>query len=147
MRELRVEDALMYLDQVKMEFSSHPEIYDLFLDIMNNFKSGKIDTPGVIQKVSELFIGNKKLVLGFNTFLPEGYKVRLYRRLGGGRGGVSGVIYNIICNIIYNIIYNILFSNIQWKSNSMEFEIQKHSNSIWTPILLFFCFFLYELMR
>ena len=90
MRELRVEDALMYLDQVKMEFGSQPEIYDLFLDIMNHFKSGKIDTPGVIQKVSELFVGNKKLVLGFNTFLPEGYKVRHFHRERRGVGGVLG---------------------------------------------------------
>ena len=86
MRELRVEDALMYLDQVKMEFGSQPEIYDLFLDIMNHFKFGKIDTPVVIQKVSELFVGNKKLVLGFNTFLPEGYKVSNMERRERERG-------------------------------------------------------------
>ena len=77
MPELRVEDALMYLDQVKMEFGDRPHIYNEFLDIMKNFKSQQIDTPGVIRAVSELFHGNKKLVLGFNTFLPEGYKIEL----------------------------------------------------------------------
>ena len=77
MRELRVEDALMYLDQVKMEFGDRPQIYNEFLDIMKNFKSQQIDTPGVIERVSNLFHGNKKLVLGFNTFLPEGYKIEL----------------------------------------------------------------------
>lgn len=77
MRELRVEDALMYLDQVKMEFGDRPHIYNEFLDIMKNFKSQQIDTPGVIERVSNLFHGNKKLVLGFNTFLPEGYKIEL----------------------------------------------------------------------
>ncbi|GMH49596.1 hypothetical protein TL16_g00562, partial [Triparma laevis f. inornata] len=77
MRELRVEDALQYLDQVKMEFGDRPHIYNEFLDIMKNFKSQQIDTPGVIRSVSNLFMGNKKLVLGFNTFLPEGYKIEL----------------------------------------------------------------------
>ena len=77
MRELRVEDALMYLDQVKMEFGDRPHIYNEFLDIMKTFKSQQIDTPGVIRRVSNLFQGNKKLVLGFNTFLPEGYKIEL----------------------------------------------------------------------
>ena len=77
MRELRVEDALMYLDQVKMEFGDRPQIYKEFLDIMKTFKSQQIDTPGVIKRVSSLFDGNRRLVLGFNTFLPEGYKIEI----------------------------------------------------------------------
>jgi len=60
-----------------MEFGDRPHIYNEFLDIMKNFKSQQIDTPGVIRSVSNLFHGNKKLVLGFNTFLPEGYKIEL----------------------------------------------------------------------
>jgi len=77
MRELRVEDALLYLDQVKIEFGDRPHVYNEFLDIMKHFKAQMIDTPGVIQRVSNLFSGNKRLVLGFNTFLPEGYKIEL----------------------------------------------------------------------
>ena len=77
MRELRVEDALMYLDQVKIEFGDRPHIYNEFLDIMKTFKSQAIDTPGVIRRVASLFHGNKRLVLGFNTFLPEGYRIEL----------------------------------------------------------------------
>lgn len=37
----------------------------------------RIDTPGVIQRVSELFKGNNNLILGFNTFLPPGYKIEV----------------------------------------------------------------------
>ena len=44
---------------------------------MKNFKAQEIDTPGVIQQVSQLFRGYNKLILGFNTFLPEGYKIEL----------------------------------------------------------------------
>jgi len=77
MRELKVEDALLYLDQVKVEFGDQPHIYNEFLDIMKTFKTQQIDTPGVIRRVSDLFRGNRRLVLGFNTFLPEGYKIEL----------------------------------------------------------------------
>ena len=37
----------------------------------------RIDTPGVIRRVSTLFRGYNMLILGFNTFLPEGYKIEL----------------------------------------------------------------------
>ena len=77
MRELRVEDALMYLDQVKVVFGDRPQVYNEFLEIMKNFKSMRIDTPGVIRRVSTLFQGNKELVLGFNTFLPDGFKIEI----------------------------------------------------------------------
>lgn len=77
MRELKVEDALLYLDQVKVEFGDQPHIYNEFLEIMKTFKTQEIDTPGVIARVSNLFRGNRRLVLGFNTFLPEGYKIEL----------------------------------------------------------------------
>ena len=72
---LNVKDALSYLDQVKVQFADHPDVYNRFLDIMKDFKSGAIDTPGVIERVSTLFAGNPNLIQGFNTFLPPGYKI------------------------------------------------------------------------
>ncbi|KAF1812209.1 hypothetical protein P152DRAFT_28189 [Eremomyces bilateralis CBS 781.70] len=68
-------DALSYLDQVKVQFVDNPDVYNRFLDIMKDFKSGAIDTPGVIDRVSNLFAGNANLIQGFNTFLPPGYKI------------------------------------------------------------------------
>jgi paired amphipathic helix protein Sin3a len=68
-------DALSYLDQVKVQFADHPDVYNRFLDIMKDFKGGVIDTPGVIDRVSHLFAGNPGLIQGFNTFLPPGYKI------------------------------------------------------------------------
>ena len=61
-----------------MAFGEKPEIYNEFLDIMKNFKAQEIDTPGVIQQVSQLFRGYNKLILGFNAFLPDRYKIELY---------------------------------------------------------------------
>jgi paired amphipathic helix protein Sin3a len=68
-------DALSYLDQVKVQFANEPNVYNNFLDIMKDFKSGQIDTPGVINRVSTLFAGNPDLIQGFNTFLPPGYRI------------------------------------------------------------------------
>ena len=68
-------DALSYLDQVKVQFADHPDVYNRFLDIMKDLKSGAIDTPGVIGRVSQLFAGNPELIQGFNTFLPPGYRI------------------------------------------------------------------------
>ncbi|KAI7871546.1 hypothetical protein BDF14DRAFT_1873462 [Spinellus fusiger] len=74
-RPLNVKDALTYLDQVKLQFSDQPEVYNKFLDIMKDFKSQAIDTPGVIERVSGLFKGHPSLISGFNTFLPPGYRI------------------------------------------------------------------------
>jgi paired amphipathic helix protein Sin3a len=38
-RPLNVKDALTYLDQVKNQFHSSPDIYNRFLDIMKDFKA------------------------------------------------------------------------------------------------------------
>lgn len=72
---LRVQDALGYLDQVKSKFNDQPFVYNQFLDIMKEFKSQSLDTPGVIEKVSTLFRGHIDLIVGFNTFLPPGYRI------------------------------------------------------------------------
>jgi histone deacetylase complex regulatory component SIN3 len=76
-QKLKVEDALAYLAKVKAEFDRKPHIYTKFLDIMKNFKAHTVDTPGVIQQVSQLFRGHDQLILGFNTFLPEEQRISL----------------------------------------------------------------------
>ena len=49
---------------------------------MNNINAtitfvDSIDTPGVINRVSNLFKGHPDLIVGFNTFLPPGYKIEV----------------------------------------------------------------------
>lgn len=82
-QRLKVEDALSYLDMVKFKFNDKPQVYNDFLDIMKEFKSQSIDTPGVIQRVSNLFKGYPELIVGFNTFLPPGYKIEVQRNERG----------------------------------------------------------------
>ncbi|KAF8574590.1 hypothetical protein K439DRAFT_1649744 [Ramaria rubella] len=74
-RPLNVSDALGYLDAVKNKFHNNPDVYNNFLEIMKDFKSQRIDTPGVIERVSTLFTGHPALIQGFNTFLPPGYRI------------------------------------------------------------------------
>ncbi|KIY93141.1 paired amphipathic helix protein Sin3a [Monoraphidium neglectum] len=74
---LTTSDALTYLRDVKNKFADRKDVYDTFLEIMKEFKAQRIDTAGVIQRVKDLFRGNKELILGFNTFLP---KLRAARR-------------------------------------------------------------------
>ncbi|XP_054475157.1 paired amphipathic helix protein Sin3a-like [Anoplopoma fimbria] len=76
-KRLKVEDALSYLDQVKLQFGNQPQVYNDFLDIMKEFKSQRIDTRGVINKVGQLFAGHLDLIMGFNAFLPPGYKIQM----------------------------------------------------------------------
>uniref|UniRef100_A0A3Q1BG32 Paired amphipathic helix protein Sin3b n=1 Tax=Amphiprion ocellaris TaxID=80972 RepID=A0A3Q1BG32_AMPOC len=75
--QFTLKHALSYLDQVKIRFANDPGIYNKFLDIMKEFKSQSIDTPGVINRVSQLFHGHPDLVLGFNAFLPPGYRIEV----------------------------------------------------------------------
>lgn len=78
-QRLKVEDALTYLDMVKFKFGEKPQVYNDFLDIMKEFKTQSIDTPGVITRVSSLFNGYPELIMGFNTFLPPGYKIEVQK--------------------------------------------------------------------
>ncbi|KVH97754.1 hypothetical protein Ccrd_000113, partial [Cynara cardunculus var. scolymus] len=75
--KLTTSDALMYLKDVKDMFLDRRDRYTEFLDVMKDFKAQRIDTTGVIARVKELFKGNRRLILGFNTFLPKGYEITL----------------------------------------------------------------------
>ena len=51
---LCVDDAVKYLEQVKERFEYKPSVYNSFLDVMKNFKSAKIDTPGEFNCLASL---------------------------------------------------------------------------------------------
>ncbi|CAH9088055.1 unnamed protein product [Cuscuta epithymum] len=76
-QKLTTNDALTYLKEVKDMFQDQREKYDMFLDVMKDFKAQRIDTAGVIARVKDLFKGHPNLILGFNTFLPKGYEITL----------------------------------------------------------------------
>ncbi|XVF60417.1 hypothetical protein PTKIN_Ptkin08bG0044100 [Pterospermum kingtungense] len=76
-QKLTTNDALTYLKEVKEMFQDQKEKYDMFLEVMKDFKAQRTDTVGVIARVKELFKGHNNLIYGFNTFLPKGYEITL----------------------------------------------------------------------
>ncbi|KAE8689306.1 Paired amphipathic helix protein Sin3-like 2 [Hibiscus syriacus] len=76
-QKLTTNDALTYLKEVKEMFQDQKEKYDMFLEVMKDFKAQRTDTVGVIARVKELFRGHNNLIYGFNTFLPKGYEITL----------------------------------------------------------------------
>ncbi|KAG5535017.1 hypothetical protein RHGRI_022955 [Rhododendron griersonianum] len=76
-QKLRTYDALSYLKEVKDVFQDQRDKYDIFLDVMKDFKAQRVNTAGVIARVKELFKGHSNLILGFNTFLPKGSEITL----------------------------------------------------------------------
>ncbi|XP_024018495.1 paired amphipathic helix protein Sin3-like 2 isoform X1 [Morus notabilis] len=76
-QKLTTSDALTYLKEVKDMFQDQKEKYDMFLEVMKDFKAERTDTAGVIARVKELFKGHTNLILGFNTFLPKGYEITI----------------------------------------------------------------------
>jgi len=75
--ERKVEDALQYMDLVRREFGDHLHIYYEFLEIMQKSKAQEMDTIELIHRIRRLFHGHIDLILGFNAFLPDGYKIEM----------------------------------------------------------------------
>merc|ERR1719434_564333 len=100
-QRLKVEDALSYLDQVKFKFGNQPQVYNDFLDIMKEFKSQSIDTPGVISRVSMLFKGHPELIVGFNTFLPPGYKIEVQTNEQAGHQNLPHQLQSLFQTIVH----------------------------------------------
>ncbi|KLO07673.1 PAH2 domain-containing protein [Schizopora paradoxa] len=73
-RVLTQADALNYLDAVRERLKDYPSRYNQFLDVMTDFKHNVIDTHGAMRRVRILFCGYTDLILGFQTFLPPGYR-------------------------------------------------------------------------
>ena len=75
------EDAAAYFNQVKVEV---PNVCDEFMDELKRYKQKEVDTKGLINSICWLFTGHEissdsyvKLMLGFNIFLPNHYKICL----------------------------------------------------------------------
>ena len=66
-------------DSPKPEPSSdnEPDFYLEFLDIMGESRSGNIDGPGAVNRVSKLFTDYSDIIVGYNIFIPPGYKIEV----------------------------------------------------------------------
>jgi len=71
--DIQRENGRKYLRMVR---ESNPEDYKQLAGILANLKNKTLDTHGVISAVKALFAGRPELILGFNVFLPPGYRIR-----------------------------------------------------------------------
>ncbi|KRX49359.1 Paired amphipathic helix protein Sin3b [Trichinella murrelli] len=71
-------DAMGFLERVKEQYINKPDVYNEFLETMKEFKEQRLDTAAVLKRVAVLFHGMPHLILGFNTFLPPGYRVDVH---------------------------------------------------------------------
>ncbi|CAJ2647760.1 unnamed protein product [Trifolium pratense] len=72
---ISMDEAKVYLNEVKDALKDETEKYDDFLWVMKDFKEQRMNIEGVISKVKELLEGHEELLVKFNTFLPDGYSI------------------------------------------------------------------------
>ncbi|TFK47268.1 hypothetical protein OE88DRAFT_1636560 [Heliocybe sulcata] len=82
-RSTDVDSALSYLDDVKSHCDEEPGTYGAFLEVMREFKDGRVDPRGVIQRICALFHQHPTLLHGFNNWLPDGWRIEHSRDLRG----------------------------------------------------------------
>ncbi|KAL7298402.1 hypothetical protein TKK_0008598 [Trichogramma kaykai] len=80
---VRVEDAQSYLDKIKYQLQDQPQVYNDFLRIMKEFKSGDMDFPGVITMIYFLFQEHLNLINDLTHFLPPGVGFEVHKNNQG----------------------------------------------------------------
>lgn len=75
--EPQLENARSYVALVKTTLGAGTLQYKNFLAILKGYRTGEIAVYDVIDQISDMFQGDKTLTLGFNTFLPDDYKIEL----------------------------------------------------------------------
>nr|CAB3476583.1 unnamed protein product [Digitaria exilis] len=72
------EDAMGFVQMVKEAFKErHPEKYQLFLRVMDDFRNERIGVAEVTSTAAALFRDNPDLALGFNVFLPRSHMIHV----------------------------------------------------------------------
>jgi len=78
------EDSL-FLEQVKMEFGDSSWIYNEFVELMKNFMAKQMDAMVIVARVSHLFRGYNKLIMGFNKLYADEFKIDVKDTESAGR--------------------------------------------------------------
>jgi hypothetical protein len=63
-----------YINEVKAAFEDRPDVVESFEQVLRDYRSGRIDSPGAVYWISRLFAEKPELIQGFNIFLPPGYR-------------------------------------------------------------------------
>ncbi|KAL7531908.1 hypothetical protein ACHAXR_004302 [Thalassiosira sp. AJA248-18] len=78
-----VQHARNYVARVKHALGPSSPQYRLFLSTLKGYRTQELPPQEVINRISNLFRGQRELILGFNAFLPEEYQIVDDRRPPG----------------------------------------------------------------
>lgn len=72
-----IRDAIHYIHKIKSIYSEQPDVYTRFESELVRTTSGMadVDLGEIIRSIYNLFDSNEALLLGFNNFLPPGYRI------------------------------------------------------------------------
>ena len=68
------EDAIKYVDRVKAEFVSEPDVYRLFIDILQTHQRENVEVSLILARVTALFLGYPDLTREYAQFMPSDFK-------------------------------------------------------------------------
>jgi len=71
-QKVEIDDAIIYITKVKHRFSSEPQRYQIFLDILRSYQNNRGNMKDVFQQLSILFDGYDDLLDEFSSFLIAG---------------------------------------------------------------------------
>ncbi|KAL6183667.1 hypothetical protein ACLB2K_045078 [Fragaria x ananassa] len=66
-----------YLKAVRDVLEDEERSYQDFTQLLKDFRTQRLDIESLIEMVKVFFEGHPDLLLGFNTFLPEGYEIAI----------------------------------------------------------------------
>ncbi|KAI4274212.1 MAG: hypothetical protein LQ337_004091 [Flavoplaca oasis] len=66
-QSMRINKTSKFLDKIELHFAQTPNVYNRFLDILDAFKTQKIDALRAIERVSDLFAAHEDLLLEFHA--------------------------------------------------------------------------------
>ncbi|KAG9217634.1 hypothetical protein CCMSSC00406_0003677 [Pleurotus cornucopiae] len=72
-----VSDAIAYLDSVRDRYRDRAAVYDEFLEIMKEYKQGRVDRLNVVRRISRLFLESPYHIERFSAFLPPALQLQI----------------------------------------------------------------------
>ncbi|KAM0671685.1 Paired amphipathic helix protein Sin3a [Ordospora colligata] len=69
--EVDLNEAISYLNRIREEYCNNMDVYDKFVEVMKDFKFGKIDAQEACMNVREILKAKPHLVVRFNGYLPK----------------------------------------------------------------------------
>ncbi|KAL5073406.1 hypothetical protein RYX36_012390 [Vicia faba] len=92
-----IDDALGFLNAVKVAFQNNMQKYDQFLKVLRDFSAKRIYISRVKSKLKMLFKGHKSLILEFNSFVPKKHQIKLLSLDNGELAQLPWDVLDIIC--------------------------------------------------